>query len=84
MIFMQKFATICKLIVKKMYIFNILYMLLSDRYETMVDCLLCTLPFVSGERVIFYQFLNKRVSTQTWCCLSWRGATFDEAYYNYY
>ena len=49
-----------------------------------MDFLLYTVPFVSGERLISYQFLNKRVSTHTRCCLSWRGATFEDAYYNYY
>ena len=28
------------------------------------------------------KLLNKRVSTNTGCCLSWRGAKFEDAYYN--
>ena len=54
LIFMGKFI-FCKNNCQKIYIFNILYILLSDRQETVVDCLLCIMPFVSGERLICYE-----------------------------
>ena len=72
-----------KKIVKKHIssIFSLCYCQTSKRLQ-----LLSTVPFVAGKCLVCYQFLNKRVSIQTRCCLSWswRGATFDDAYYNYY
>jgi len=40
-------------------------MLLSVRQVTVVDSLLFSAPFISGERRIWYMLLNKRVSTNT-------------------